>query len=274
MVRVLELHGSAVVESPINAIDLADAAVLEPEHGVYLVARTYRGGLEFLLDEHFDRIERSAQTLGRSLTVPRPAVRKILARMLRESGYRDGKFRVTAALTTPVWYRISMEEAREVPSDLLRDGVTCTIWEGAARDNAAVKSTAWIHARREARADGVYEQILTDTEGRIREGGSSNIYLVLNGELWTAGRGVLEGIARRIVLDVARRTLPVRLDALSVDRLGEVSEAFLSSATRGVVPIRAIDAVTFPHAPGPFTSAITAAYEHRLTELLRPLAER
>lgn len=286
MIPVLELRGTDLLASSIQAESLADAAAYEPENGVYLVARTYRGGQELLLDEHMDRMERSAAALGHSLTVPRERIRRILADMRVDAGFQEGRFRVTAVLDDRVWYRLSMEPTRELPPDLRSHGVHCILWEGGAREDASVKSTAWMHARAQPTAQGggeartptaggapPYERLLTDADGRVLEGTSSNVYFVMGGVLWTAGEGVLAGIARRLILEVAPPIVPVRLEALRQEELAGADEAFLSSATRGVVPIRSVDAVVYGD-PGPVTRAIAEAYDRRVTALVRPLVRR
>lgn len=281
MIPVVDLHGTEPRRVSIEAVDLAAAAAYEPDNGVYLVARTFNGGMEFLLDRHIDRMESSARTLGREIVVPRLLVRRVLADLRREAGFEEVRFRVTAVLDDPVWYRISMERVREVPGELRRHGVVCALWEGAARRNAEVKSTAWMHERfrTQPRPGGedsfastppIYERLLVDNEGRVLEGTSSNVYFVFDEALRTAGGGVLAGIARRVILEVAERIVPVRLEALPEVELNGVSEAFLSSATRGVVPIRSVGEVEYGD-PGPVTHAISLAYERRVAALLRPL---
>lgn len=271
MIPIVELRGSKLVRVSVNASDLVSAAEYEPPNGVYLVARTYKGGQELLLDEHMDRMERSAEVLGHTLVIPRERIRRVLTDLLASSGFGEGRFRVTAVLENPVWYRVSMELAGNIPLELLAHGVRCSLWEGGARKNATVKSTAWMHRRAHApRAPEVYERLLVDREGRVLEGAGSNVYFVVAGALRTAGEGVLAGIARRIVLEVSESILPVELVALRKEELGNAEEAFLSSATRGVVPIRSVDRVEYGD-PGPATRAITEAYDRRVAALLRPL---
>ena len=273
MIPVVDLYGSDLRVPSIDADSLATAAEFEPDNGVYLVARTYRGGQELLLDEHINRMERSAAALGHSLTVPRERIRRILADMRVDAGFQEGRFRVTAVLDDRVWYRLSMEPASEVPAELRAHGVHCVLWPGGAREDASVKSTAWMHARAQPTAQGgapPYERLLTDADGRVLEGTSSNVYFVVDGALRTAGEGVLAGIARRLILEVAPPIVPVRMEALREERLPEASEAFLSSATRGVVPIRSIGAVVYGD-PGPVTRAIAEAYDRRMAALVGPL---
>jgi branched-chain amino acid aminotransferase len=271
---------------------LSDTAAEEPLNGVYLVARTYNGGSHVLeLDAHFDRLERSAAALGRTVTVPRRRIRELLAEDIRRrsataataatttiDGSVDIRFRVTAVLDETVWYLVTTEGAGDPDPALYREGVVCAVARDAARERATVKSTAWMHRRRhlgDHRGDAgerVYEHLLADHAGTILEGGTSNFYAVVDGVLRTAGDGVLEGIARRMVLAVAPAILPVSMEAVTIADVeaGRLAEAFISSATRGVLPVRRIDS-TILGPPGPFTRAIGDAWRERLNSSVTPL---
>ncbi|MFP4212347.1 MAG: aminotransferase class IV [Alkalispirochaeta sp.] len=286
MSEIVELRGARRVSREAFGRTLADLAADEPANGVYLVARTYRAGLVLDLDSHFDRVERSAAALGTEVSIPRTEIREVLEMLRRPVG--DIRFRVTAVLDDPVWYRISCEPAQELPEEIRRDGVVCAIRRGEARANATVKSTRWIHRRRDFNQAGIYEYLLTNEAGEILEGGSSNFYAVIDGRLRTAGEGVLEGIARRRILDLAPTILPVVRTPATIEDVqeGRIAECFISSATRGIVPVREIrldagdgdagdgdremNSRNFGPS-GPVTRGLIDAWERHLDTALEPL---
>jgi branched-chain amino acid aminotransferase len=95
-------------------------------------------------------------------------------------------------------------------------------------------------ALREAKAAGAFEAITLTSEGKISDGITSNVYLVQDSTLLTpsAESGILEGITRAVVLDLAKRAgLKVVEALLEVGEIEKSSELFLTSSTRGVVPI-------------------------------------
>jgi branched-chain amino acid aminotransferase len=261
---------------------LAGAAEDEPANGVYLVARTYRGGLVLELDAHLDRMERSARLRGRSISVARKAIRGALRAMAADLLPTGGdiRFRVTLVLDAEPWYLLSVEPAVDLPDEVRTRGVLCRLQWNAARQDPEIKSTDWIAARRTLPGgEEVYEHLLVDGKGAILEGATSNFYAVIDGVVRTAGAGVLRGIARKIVLSVVAG-LPEaprpELAAPTVVELtgGRVTEAFITSATRGVVPVRAIitgtDVVELGD-PGPWTRRIAMGYEEWLGTHLTPL---
>lgn len=120
-----------------------------------------------------------------------------------------------------------------------------------------------IAERRAAHAEGAYEALRVDTLGRVLEGATSTFFGVRDGALLTPplALGILDGITRRHVLAVAHAAgQPLEEAVIPAAELAGLSEAFICSSTRGVVPVRAIDAHRYP-APGPVTAALSAAYE-------------
>jgi branched-chain amino acid aminotransferase len=78
---------------------------------------------------------------------------------------------------------------------------------------------------------------------------------------------VLAGITRAALLDCARSLLlPVRLQALQLDDLPRLQESFITSASRGVLPLRRIDDFDLPGAPGPLTAKLMRKFEADLAD--------
>lgn len=251
---------------------LADTAEFESENGVYMVANTTGNGHVLLLDRHFDRMERSAAALSTPIHVPRFAVRERISEMLREIQQPDGRFRVTAVLDTPIRYTVSIEPYSGPPKWTKTDGVETVVLRNTIRMNPDVKSTEWLISRGQMEA---YEGLLCAEDGTVLEGTSSNFYAIVPSDdgrvqLRTAERGVLAGISRSIVLTVAFNTLAVNGEPIQYDDLPRIREAFLSSATRGIIPIKKIDQVDL-RAPGQYTRQLMDLYERWVEDHLEPL---
>ena len=72
--------------------------------------------------------------------------------------------------------------------------------------------------------------------------------------------GILPGITRRIVIDLARKAgLDVEERAVPRAELLTASEAFLASTIREVLPICAVNETVLP-APGPLTTRLRALF--------------
>ena len=119
-----------------------------------------------------------------------------------------------------------------------------------------IKSTNYLAnllARRYAHQRGAQEAIWLNTDGNLTEGTSSNLFLLVDGRLWTApvDEGLLPGVVRRSVIDLALRMgLSVREEPLPSSVLGRAEEAFVTNAVIGVVPLLAIEGRRFSTAAG------------------------
>lgn len=83
------------------------------------------------------------------------------------------------------------------------------------------------------------------------------------GIICTAQRGILLGVTRTMVIRAARgRGLGVRFRSLRLDQLSLVKEAFITSSSRGIVPVIQIDDVRVGQgSPGKVTRMLTRAYD-------------
>lgn len=245
-----------------HADNLADAVHHEPQNGVYTVTNTYHITKVLKFDAHLDRMEQSAQLAGMSLQLDRARLRQALRHMIIDSGFGDVRFRITVGADAPDVYVITLEPFTPPSASLVQTGVACATIPNSARQNPSVKSTQWMHQRDAVKQVNVYETLLLDDAGQILEGTSSNFYAVWDDKLRTAGEGVLGGIARSIVLEIAPSIIPVVFTPISVDDIPHIQEAFITSSSRGIIPVVAIDhRVVGDGRVGRITSRLREAYQ-------------
>jgi len=246
------------------------ALLAELPDGVYSGLRTFRGARFLALPKHLDRAERSARALGFSFEAERRSLVRALQRIADEAAPVDLAMRFDAlpegaeleGVRARIW--IAASALDPVPQRFLEEGVGIEWTRELRRDQPLVKTTGFVRRRHPyplARQDA-YEHVMLDAEGRALEGTSSNFFAMRGDRLLTAGSGVLEGITRAIVLELAaRRGMAIDLSAPSSTDANTWSEAFLTSSTRGVVPIVACGGTRIGDGrPGPHTRASLAAY--------------
>jgi branched-chain amino acid aminotransferase len=241
-IPICVLTREQLLPAEFTARSLAEAVALEPQ-GVYTVARTFRGDHALLLDAHLDRLEQSAHLVGIPVNLDRARLREGLRTILHQAGFPDAKFRITIPRDDPDSVYLSLEQYHPVPEEIQREGAH-VITVPLVRQNPVVKTTDWMTIRRPAYDSlppTVYEGILVHEDGRLLEGMSSNFYGVLEGVLHTAGEGVLEGITRRAILEIAPAVISLKLVAVRRADVPRLTEAFLTSSGRGLVPITFID---------------------------------
>ncbi|MCL4255754.1 MAG: aminotransferase class IV [Anaerolineae bacterium] len=244
------------------ADNLADATRYEAQQGVYTVTNTYHHTQVLKLDAHLDRMEQSAHLAGIALTLDRARLRQTLRQMILDSGFGDVRFRITVGVDAPDEFVITLEPFTPPPATIIENGVVCMTIPNSARQNPLVKSTEWMHQRDEIKQSDAYETLLLDTHQHILEGTGSNFYAIRMNTLYTAGEGVLGGIARLIVLDVAQNIIPVELTPISVDEFPHIQEAFITSSSRGIIPVVKIDNHTIGDGRvGKITTDLREAYQ-------------
>lgn len=230
-----------------RADSLNSAEDFEARDGVYTVSNTYNVTQTLLLDAHLDRLEDSARRQGFVLLCDRARLRAALRELVVSSGFGDVRFRISSKADAPASFLLTIEPYQPPTEQIRTQGARCVTTDAASRSDPAAKTSGWMHRRKALQADmpaGIYEAFLRDEKGQILEGMTSNFYAVLGGQLHTAGDGVLAGISRRIVLDVCRDVLQMRMQAPSHDDIANFREAFLSSSSRGIIPVVEIDGLT------------------------------
>jgi branched-chain amino acid aminotransferase len=251
-----------------RADSLGDAARHEPYDGVYTITNTYNTFQVLKLDAHLDRLENSARLAGIPLVVDRARLRSSLRQMIAE-GYGKlwdtaVRFRVTVPSDEPQCLILSIEPFKPPAPEVYAAGVRCVTVTDAARHNPAAKTTGWMQDRQaveQALPPGVYTGLLLSKTDDVLEGLSSNFYAILHGELRTAGRDVLPGIAQQIVFEIAPEVLPLHRDAVNVIDIPRLDEAFITSSSRGIIPVIAIDGITIGSGkPGVKTCALRERY--------------
>jgi len=112
----------------------------------------------------------------------------------------------------------------------------------------------------EANDHGYAEGIALDIHGYVSEGSGENIFVVLDGTIFTPpiGSSILRGITRMAVLTIARELdIPVIEQNIPREMLYIADEVFFTGTAAEVTPIRSIDRMTIGAGRrGPITQQI------------------
>jgi branched-chain amino acid aminotransferase len=157
------------------------------------------------------------------------------------------------------------------PEAAYRDGVEVAVVD--VRRNSpraldpAIKSCNLLNnvlAVREAQARGAEEALLLNEQDELAEGASTNVFVVAQGVVKTPplSAGILAGVTRDVLLGLcAEQGIPAHEQTLRVLDLRAADEAFITSSTREVMPVRAVDGHPLGGGrPGPLTLRILAAF--------------
>lgn len=249
----------------------------------YDVAHVWQGKF-FRLDDHLERFFQSMKRLRLDPGLTRDEVRAVMHECVRRAALRDAYVEVlcTRGLPAPgsrdprtcanrfmafaipfVWIADPDKQRRGV--DMAVSGIQRI---APASVDPRVKNYHWLDmvmALFDAYDAGRETAVLVDAAGNVAEGPGFNAFAVVDGALVTPESGVLEGVSRRTVIELARaQGLRVEMRSLPVAELRRASEVFLSSTGGGVIAIARLDGVPVGGRPagefGPVTARLQAAY--------------
>ena len=134
-----------------------------------------------------------------------------------------------------------------------------------------------VTALRLAHASGCQEALLVDADNQVLEGATSNVFLVMDGELLTPplNLGLLAGRTRSAVLSVAEAEgIPTRQTPFTISNTCGAEEAFLSGSVKEIVPIIEVDGrAVGDGVPGPVTRLLQKKYRRGVMDSLGGLIE-
>jgi branched-chain amino acid aminotransferase len=239
-----------------------DAVTRQLPQGFYSTFRTFDGGKRALgLRTHLQRLYHPAELQQIEPAVPARILRQHLAEILDD--YHD-EARVRVILTKRGQVYIALSHLKPIPDEVYLQGVK-VVTADVRRQNPRLKSTAFISASQSTRAQiadsEVFEALLV-RGGFIVEGMTSNFFYIKGGKLGTARDDILLGVTRGIVLRVARGSgLDIVYQALNQENVSDISEAFLTSSSRGIVPIVQVDGSAVGEgSPGSITKHLRGLY--------------
>ena len=254
--------------------------------GVFEGIRCYKGHSKtaiFRLPEHVSRLFASAKIVQMDIPFSPKEVEEAIIETVRVNNLEEGYIRPLAyigygemglyAKEAPInlsiavwpWGTYLGEEGlkkgiRTAISSFTRHHVNITL----SRAKITGNYTNSQFAKREAKAAGVDEAILLDTEGFVAEGPGENIFIVRNGVLKTTPMtsSILDGITRNTIMQLAQEQhLPVAEARFTRDDLYIADEAFFTGTAAEVTPIREVDGRSIGTGPpGPLTLQLQKSF--------------
>jgi branched-chain amino acid aminotransferase len=254
---------------------------------IYEVWRTYHG-IVFAWDEHFDRLERSAQALHLELPWKRAEmfseVARTVAAFRQATSFRDdvyirlqvsrgaGLIGLDVALADRPEFVLLVQPCPTNSPEVMQQGLKLSIATSLRRNPIESLSPAWktgnylnnILGLREARARGADDVIMLNLRGELTELATSNIAFVRDGKVITPPleAGILEGITRGLLLrKIAAAAGVVASEAVLLPGdLPKMTESFTLSSTKDITPVGAIDDLRFKVSPDSVTMKLKAAF--------------
>jgi len=122
--------------------------------------------------------------------------------------------------------------------------------------------THMIQAYRAFDLKKVAEAIIIDKKNFVKEGASTNVFVVVGGAIWTPKSGILVGTTRNRVIDLAQKNgFKVAVKDFKADKLCAADEIFLTNRPREIIPVTKLDGKKVGSGKvGKFTQKLMQAY--------------
>ena len=238
-----------------RSASLTDAQASLPD-GSYTTFRTYGGRGIVRLDQHRRRLLESVDLSGKDALLPLDVVRRAVSAALDATGHTESRVRLTFA--PPAIY-LSVEPLSPIPRELRQNGVACITLQ-LRRDRPHAKDTRFVLTAAQlglGLPTGIHEALMVDSDDSILEGLTSNFFALLDGTLHSEAERALLGITRSLVLEVSSEVTAIQETAIRRADVPRVSECFITSVSREVLPVTRIDGVAVGTGrPGPLTAQI------------------
>lgn len=247
----------------------------------YDVVAVWKGKF-FRLDDHLKRFENSYTQLRMQPAISLVEMRQILFECVRRAGIRDAY--VEMILSRGIdedgsrdprrfrncFYAYAIPYVWIVNPQDQETGIHLVIAEKTIRIpsdavDPTIKNFHWgdlVRGIYEAYDRDGYTVVLPDAEGNITEGPGFNVFVYYRGALLTPNRGVLKGITRQTMIDLAEEQgIPVRLDMFGAEVLMAAEEVFITSTAGGVMPVTTVNGRKVGDGkPGKITTLIQKRY--------------
>jgi len=284
-VSVQTLTGAASINGERVSTDEAKVSIFDSGFiggvSVFDTLACWQGGL-FKLPQHRARFERSAHAAMIPLLFSGAELESIIIETTRRSGCRDAYVQAIATRgrrptpsmpsNEPTLIVYAIPYVSLWPEEKADSGISVMIpsirqWPASVLD-AKIKNFNRMHthlAKLEADSAGADDVVLLDDRGLLTESRGANVFVVRDGRLFTPQSGILEGITRQTVFEIAAELgIPAAERDLTPFDLYTAEEAFLCSTAGGIFPIamadgRQVGAGTL----GPITRGLREGYWER-----------
>jgi len=279
MGRVVYMNGEFV---PLEAakITVYDHGLLYGD-GAFEGIRVYSRKV-FKLREHIERLYRSAHALMINLPITEAEMVEAVLELVRRNNVQDGYIRITVTrgvglgldpkvCKTPTVIVMS-DKLSLYPEEMYRNGLhvvtvstrVCPPQCLEPRIKSLGKYVANIQAKIEANRVNAGEGLMLNTDGYVAEATGDNIFIVKGGTLITPPpyAGILEGITRNTVIDLARGMgIPVEERLFTLFDVYVADECFLTGTAAEVIPVVKVDGRTIGSGtPGDMTNRLIEAF--------------
>jgi branched-chain amino acid aminotransferase len=243
--------------------------------GVFDLLRTYNGK-PYFLKEHVARLLESARRIDFEIPWDRDEICRVALETLSRNNLDEANIRIIVTGGSSADFMslggkprllVLVTPLPKLPAQWYRKGIK-VITRKIRRSNPGAKSINYLPAAmalRQAQAQGAVEVLYLDDDDNVLEGTTSNVFVFLQGRLVTPEHGIISGITRKVVLQLAAQYYPIERRVLPKLELLKAQEVFITGTNKGLVPVVWLDDTRIGNGrPGPETARMMSLLETHL----------
>src|ERR1700694_2690949 len=232
------------------ALSISDMAVLRG-YSAFEALRTY-DRRPFHLDEHLKRLYRSAELIELPIPWPASFIAGVIHEIIERNSYTHAAIRLLVTggesedsitptgqptlvvMITPLGERDMQRFARGIK-------LITTRLQREAPEAKTTNYMAAVRALKEAAKHDAADALFVNSDSHVLEATRSNFFIFRGNTLVTPREGVLYGITRNVVLELAHGRFTIEERPILLDELSLTEEAFISSSSKEITPVVQID---------------------------------
>jgi branched-chain amino acid aminotransferase len=239
-------------------------------------------GKFFRLNTHLDRFERNWNLMRMQPMLSRDEMGEVLHGCVAKSGLKEAYVEMIMTRGVPLggsrdtrsfqnrFYAFAIPYVWIANPELQAQGISVAVATQVHRIpstsvDPTIKNFQWgdlVRGLFEAYDRDAYTAVLLDSQGNVTEGPGFNVFAYYEGRLLTPKSGVLEGITRATVIELAEsQGIPCAIKEFDLSCLVGAQEIFLTSTAGGVMPVTKVDGRVIGNgAPGLVTTQLRELY--------------
>ncbi|MBD2016665.1 aminotransferase class IV [Microcoleus sp. FACHB-53] len=245
-------------------------------YGVFDFLRTYNA-VPFKLTEHVQRLQNSAKLIGLSLPWSTAEIEEITQNTLTHNHLPEANIRIvvtggaSADFITPLGQpslMVIVTPVSKYPQEYYEQGIK-VITVPIERFIPKAKSLNYISAigaLQQAKQTNAVEALYMNSQGDVLEGTTTNFFVFRGSQLITPKEGILNGITRDVILELAKDRFEIVEQSIAYSQLNHCDEAFITSSTKEIMPVVQIDELYISQGkPGENTQSLMHLF-HKYTK--------
>lgn len=279
MIKYYNINGKLIPKDEAN-LKVNDLSILRG-YGVFDYFFV-KNGQPLFFNDYVNRFENSIKMLEMELPISKMELKEQIMALIEANGLSEAAIRLlltggyAADGFTPKKPNLLILEhlQKKHPSAIYENGIRL-MTHLYLREMPEAKTTNYvtgISLMKRLKQEGAFDVLYHDGQW-ISESARSNFFIVTyDNVIVTPANGILKGITRKQVLDIAKNHYKIEERQLHLSELKTAKEVFLSSTTKGTMPVVQVDNIIIGSGKvGSVTTHLKKLYEERVEEYLAEL---